>query len=437
MRKSLAFLSALGLLVMFGSAASAAERVIVRASVSQTGGQANGDSLGTSISGTGHFVAFASDASNLVPNDTNGSSDIFVRDLTTNTTKLVSTNSAGTEGNLASSSPAISSDGRWVAFSSYATNLVSGDGNGEPDIFVHDLATGVTKVVSVSSSGELGNNRSLFPSISGDGSRVAFESRASNLVVGDSNNESDVFVHDLSTGATELVSQSSFGVQADTLHDRGSNEASISANGRSIAFTSPAHNLTPNDVNNNYDVFVRDLLTSKTLLVSVNSSGQQGSASGGFVGSPSLSPGGRRVVFESTYVGLVAGDTTGLYAEDIFLHDLRDGTTRLVSVSSSGEQGNNSSDGPSIRRNLVLFQSLANNLVANDTNLGRNIFLHNLSTGQTRAIDVGLSGELASYSFDPSMSADGSDIAFTSYDDDLVPVDTNGYYDIFVSATSS
>jgi Tol biopolymer transport system component len=143
------------------------------------------------------------------------------------------------------------------------------------------------------------------------------------------------------------------------------------------------------------------------------------------------------VVFESNDEGLVDGDTTGLYAEDIFLHDLRNATTQLVSVSSSGEQGNNFSDQPSIRRDLVLFQSAASNLVANDTNTGRNVFVHDLSTGQTRAIDVGSSGELASFSFDPSMSADGSHVAFTSYDGDLVPVDSNGYYDVFVSKPSS
>jgi Tol biopolymer transport system component len=436
MRERLSILPALGLVVMLGSSASAAgQHAIVRVSVSGTGEQANGDSGGTSISGSGRWVAFASAASNLVPNDTNGDSDIFVRDPTTNTTKLVSTNSSGNEGNLPSSTPVISADGRWVAFSSYANNLTRGDVNGEPDIFVHDLSTGETKVVSVSSSGELGNNRSLFPSISGDGSRIAFQSDASNLVSGDSNDESDVFVHDLATGRTELVSQSSFGIQADTLHDRGSSDATISANGRAVAFVSPAHNLTPNDVNHSSDVFVRDLLTNKTVLASVSSSGGQGA--GGFVGAPSLSPGGRRVVFESNDEGLVDGDTTGLSAEDIFLHDLRDGTTQLVSVSSSGEQANNFSDQPSIRRDLVLFQSAASNLVANDTNAGRNIFVHDLSSGETKAIDVGSSGELASFSFDPSMSADGSHVAFTSYDDDLVPVDTNGYYDIFVSQPSS
>ncbi|MEA2506344.1 MAG: hypothetical protein QOH48_962 [Actinomycetota bacterium] len=436
MKKRFSLLSALGLLLTLGSSASAAAQpTIVRVSASETGEQADGDSGGGSISGTGRWVAFASAASNLVPNDTNGCSDIFVRDLTTNTIELVSTNSSGNEGNLPSSTPVISADGRWVAFSSYANNLTTGDRNGEPDIFVRDLTTGETKIVSVSSSGELGNNRSLFPSISGDGSRIAFQSNASNLVSGDSNDESDVFVHDLSTGGTELVSLSTSGIQADTLHDRGSSDASISANGRAVAFVSPAHNLTPNDVNHSSDVFVRDLLTHKTVLASVSSSGGQGT--GGFAAAPSLSPGGRRVVFESNDEGLVDGDTTGLYAEDIFLHDLRNATTQLVSVSSSGEQGNNFSDQPSIRRDLVLFQSAASNLVANDTNTGRNVFVHDLSTGQTRAIDVGSSGELASFSFDPSMSADGSHVAFTSYDGDLVPVDSNGYYDVFVSKPSS
>jgi Tol biopolymer transport system component len=435
MKRALSLLSAVSLFMILSGAALAADPVIVRVSVSGTGGQSNGDSTEPSISGSGRWVAFASDASNLVPNDTNNSSDIFVRDLVTKTTKLVSVNSSGIEGNLPSSSPVISADGRWVAFSSYASNLTSGDLNGVPDIFVHDLSTGATQIVSVSSSGQLGNARSLSPSISGDGSRVAFQSDASNLISRDDNNESDVFVHDRSTGRTELVSQSSSGTQADTLHDRGSQAAAISANGRAVAFVSAAHNLTPNDVNNSPDVFVRNLISDTTRLASVSSSGAQGT--GGFVGTPSLSPGGRRVVFESNDQGLVSGDTTGLDAEDIFLHDLRNGTTQLVSVSSSGQQGNGASDEPSIRRSLVVFQSLANNLVAGDTNTGRNVFVHDLSTGQTRAIDVAPSGELAAVSFNPSMSANGSHIAFTSYDDDLVPVDTNGFFDVFVSKPSS
>jgi Tol biopolymer transport system component len=424
-------LSALALLVSFGSAASAAVSQIVRVSVSATGEQANGDSNGTSTSGTGRWVVFASDASNLVPGDTNGASDIFLRDLRTNTISLVSRSSTGKQGNLASSSPVISADGGWVAFSSYANNLVPGDTNGQPDIFVRNLITGETTVVSLSNSGGLGNNRSLFPSISGDGSRVAFESFASNLVTGDTNGVADVFLRDLSTDKTELISQSSSERQGFAR----SGDASISANGQAVAFDSQSGNFVPNDVNREPDVFVRNLLTGRTVLASVNSSG--GQATGGSSFGPSLSPGGRRVVFQSDASNLVASDTTGTESEDVFLHDLRDGTTQLVSVSSSGAQGDNSSDQPSICGNLVLFQSLADNLVPDDTNGGRNVFIHDLLSGTTTAVDVGLSGNLAPYSYDPSMSANGSRIAFTSFDGDLVPNDTNQRFDTFVATRPS
>jgi Tol biopolymer transport system component len=427
-KKIMSVLSALALFVGLASAASAAGSQNVRVSVSATGEQANGDSDGTSISGTGRWVVFGSDASNLVPGDTNGVSDIFLRDLSTNTITLVSRSSSGQEGNLASSSPVISADGAWVAFSSYANNLVPGDTNGQPDVFVRNLASGETTVVSVNDSGELGNNRSLFPSISGDGSRIAFSSYATNLVPGDSNGAvPDVFLRNLSTGKTQLISQNSAGRQG--LGRSG--DASISANGQAVAFSSLSGNFAPNDVNREPDIFVRNLLTGRTVLASVNSSG--GHATGGVSALPSLSPGGRRVVFQSDASNLVANDATGAGTEDVYLHDLRDGTTRLVSVSSSGAQGDNSSDQASIHGNLVLFQSLADNLIPDDTNSARNIFVHDLLSGTTTVVDVGLSGDLGSYSYDPSMSANGSRIAFTSFDGDLVPNDTNGRFDTFVA----
>ncbi|MDP9235178.1 MAG: hypothetical protein M3P01_11615 [Actinomycetota bacterium] len=412
--------------------ASAATSAIVRVSVSSTGEQSNGATLGVSISGTGRWVAFSSYASNLVPSDTNARSDIFVRDLDTNRTELVSVSSSGTHGNLGSYSPVISTNGRWIAFSSYANNLIPGDRNGEPDVFVHDLTTGTTEVVSISSSGEAGNNGSLLPSISGDGARVAFQSYASNLVAGDSNGVPDVFMRDRTTGNTELVSQSSSNHQGTA---RSGDSLAISGNGSTVAFQSTAHNLVPNDANRAIDIFVRHLDTGKTILASVSSSGGQGL--GGSSTSPSLSPGGERVVFSSFANNLVANDTTGPESQDIFLHDLRDGTTQLASVNSSGEQGNGSSTLASIRRSLVLFQSGATNLVPNDTSTGRDIFVHNLNTGETEAIDVGPSGELGSFSFNPSMSGDGSRIAFASYDGALVPDDTNGFYDAFVRKASN
>ncbi len=175
---------------------------ITRVSVDSAGNQAidrsDIPSLGDpSISADGRFVTFSSKASNLVPGDTNFSQDIFVRDLSTNTTARVSVSGAGNQGNSNSRSPSISGNGRFVAFASDASNLVPGDTNGAQDIFVRDLSTNTNTRVSVSSTGNQANQDCFTPSISADGRFVAFNSSASNLVPGDTNNENDIFVRDL------------------------------------------------------------------------------------------------------------------------------------------------------------------------------------------------------------------------------------------------
>jgi Tol biopolymer transport system component len=192
---------------------------------------------------SGQFVAFASPASNLVAGDTNGVSDIFVRDRLNNLTERVSVASNGAQADGESISPSISQDGRFIAFVSYATNLVPNDTNNAPDIFVHDRQTGQTRRVSVSSSGEQANGPSDSPAISADGAFVAFDSFASNLVPNDTLGERDVFRHRLSNGETIRVSVSSAGVQGNG----PSGGASISSNGQFIAFASRASNLVAND----------------------------------------------------------------------------------------------------------------------------------------------------------------------------------------------
>src|SRR6476661_2534745 len=184
---------------------------ITRVSVDSAGNQANGFSNAYSISANGRFVAFQSQASNLVPGDTNNKNDIFVRDLLTNTTTRVSVDSAGNPGNSPSNYSAISADGRFVAFQSYASNLVPGDTNNKNDIFVRDLSTNTTTRVSVNSAGIQGDENSFNPSISADGRFVAFSSAASNLVPGDTNNKQDIFVRDLSTNTITRVSVDSAG----------------------------------------------------------------------------------------------------------------------------------------------------------------------------------------------------------------------------------
>ena len=204
---------------------------ITRLSVDSAGNQANDSSVNPSISADGRFVAFESNASNIVPGDTNNTSDIFVRDLSTNTTTRVSVDSAGNQANKVSSQPSISANGRFVAFTSEASNLVPGDTNNVADIFVRDLLTNTTTRVSVDSAGNQGNLVSSDPSISANGRFVAFQSQGSNVVPGDTNNTNDIFVRDLLTNTTTRVSVDSAGNQANSF----SQDASISADGRCVA----------------------------------------------------------------------------------------------------------------------------------------------------------------------------------------------------------
>ncbi|WP_445304879.1 TolB family protein, partial [Microcoleus sp. Pol17C2] len=248
---------------------------INRVSVDSAGDQAIRLSVGSSISADGRLVAFAYGTS-LVPADASGSGDIFVRDLSTNTTTPVSVDSAGNRaigvGFFPSSlSPSISADGRFVAFESNATNLVPGDTNSYRAIFARDLSTNTTTLVSVDSAGNRGNNYSLSPSISADGRFVAFYSNASNLVPGDNYNF-DIFVRDTLANTTTGVSVDSAGDRGN----RDSYSPSISADGRFVAFESDATNLVPGDTNNGRDIFVRDTLANTTTGVSVDSAGDRG-----------------------------------------------------------------------------------------------------------------------------------------------------------------
>jgi Tol biopolymer transport system component len=230
---------------------------VERVSVGATGPEPNGASSEPSVSADGNWFVFTSSASNLVANDTNGVPDVFVRGLTDKNVVRVSVSSSGEQANAVSGVGVISGDGHKVAFWSNATNLVAGDTNGVGDVFVHDLSSHETVRVSVSSSGEQGNEISSTPAISGDGRLVAFVSRATNLVPGDvafpgDTNYNDVFVHDLVTGTTVRLSAAPGGGRANG----DSTAPAISANGRVVTFVSTAPNLVLGDTNGHADVFV-------------------------------------------------------------------------------------------------------------------------------------------------------------------------------------
>ena len=397
--------------------------------MSSAGAQGNDQSRDPAISSRGRYVAFGSDASNLVPGDTNDTRDVFVRDRKLGTTRRVSVSSTGAQGNsLSFGLPVISPDGRYVSFGSDASNLVPGDTNGSADVFVRDRRLGTTRRVSVSSTGAQGNGPVSFgaPAISPDGRYVSFGSDASNLVPGDTNGSADVFVRDRRLGTTRRVSVSSTGRQGTS----GSFGPVISSAGRYVAFSSDAANLVPGDTNDSVDVFVRDRRLGITRRVSVSSSGAQGdSESFG----PVISAAGRYVAFSSDAANLVPGDTNA--AQDVFVRDRELGTTRRVSVSSSGAQGTSVSFDPAISAagRYVAFSSDAANLVPGDTAGTVDVFVRDRELGTTRRVSVSSTGAQGTkISFEPAISSAGRYVAFSSAASNLVPGDTNASVDVFV-----
>jgi len=263
----------------------------------------NADSRSAVISTDGAWVAFDSEASDLVSDDTNASSDVFVADRATGDLELVSVSSGGELGNALSEEAGLSGDGRYVVFRSNASNLVAGDTNDTGDIFLHDRLTGTTVRVSVSSSGGQANGASSGAYISADGRYVAFYSEATNLVSGDTNHKNDIFVHDMLTGTTKRVSVRASSTQANS----DSFLPVLSANGRYVAFFSYASNLVSGDTNKRADVFVRDLTTKVTSRVSVTSSERQYAKSDSRYAS--ISADGRYVAFQSGPTGTTDGQT--------------------------------------------------------------------------------------------------------------------------------
>jgi Tol biopolymer transport system component len=409
---------------------------ISRVSVDSNGTQGNNGSLDPSISADGRYIAFRSFANNLVSGDTNNTSDIFVYDTVANTTRIVSVDDNGTQGNDDSSRPSISADGRYVAFVSYASNLVSGDTNYTSDIFVYDTVANTTRIVSVATDGTQGDRDSLTPSISADGRYVAFGSYASTLVSGDTNNVNDTFVYDTVVNTTRIVSVATDGTQGN----KDSGTPSISADGRYVAFVSDASNLVSGDTNNTSDIFVYDTVANTTRIVSVATDGTQGNDDSS---RPSISADGRYVAFNSYASNLVSGDTNN--ANDIFVYDTVANTTRIVSVDDNGTQGNDSSSRPSISADgrYVAFNSNASNLVSGDTNNANDIFVYDTVANTTSRVSVDSNGTLGNsfpydpFSYKPSLSADGRYVAFDSDASNLVSDDTNGDYDIFVYDSSA
>ena len=395
----------------------------LRASVSSAGAQANADCFDPSLSADGRHVAFYSLSTTLVAGETGVVFDVFVRDVASGTTVRASTGLGGALGDDRSWFPSISADGRYVAFESRATNLVAGDANQQTDVFVRDLLLGTTVRASAGAGGEA-NGSSFDPAISADGRYVAFDSTATNLVAGDTNGVRDVFVRDLVAGTTERVSVATGGAQAG-----GGSKAAISGDGRFVAFESDAADLLPGDSNGHADVFVHDRQTGTTERVNLSSAGVEADD---YSQNAAISADGRFVAFESAATALVAGDSNG--HADVFLRDRTNATTERVSVGPGGAEPDQPSFAPAISADgrHVAYWSYASNLVAADTNANADVFLRDRLTGSTvRASVPDAGGQANGFSEDPAVSSDGRFVAFSSEAPNLVAGDTNNRADVF------
>ncbi len=402
-------------------------------SVSSSGEQANSGNPDASsqeppaVSVHGRYVAFSSVATNLVAGDSNGVRDVFLRDRKTGTTRRISVSSQGEQANAVSFSPSISANGRYIAFSSNATNLVKRDTNATQDVFVYDRTRETTVRVSVRNDGGQANRGGSEPAISADGQHVAFISRSTNLVSGDTRYEQEIFVRDLDSKATELVTAATDGGEANSESTR----PSISGDGRYVAFGSAADNLIANDPDGpSRNVFIRDRMTGTTRITAPYLSNVGTDyvwiAAGDW---PSISADGRYVAYSAN-----AEDADGVLTGQVYLYDQVDDTTVRISQTPAGKRGNDFSAAASISADGsdVAFDSTATNLVAGDTST-EDVYRWDRLTGDIQRISVntaGVAGDDGSRA--AGISGDGLHVGFVSWATKLVPGDTNGVLDIFV-----
>ncbi|MET0499045.1 MAG: malectin domain-containing carbohydrate-binding protein [Steroidobacteraceae bacterium] len=376
-------------------------------------GRSAGQSF-SSISADGRYVAFEI------------SGRIFIGDRQASTSAMIPLGNSVTGGGDSKTDRSLSADGRYTAFASPA-KLVAGTSDGlYPDVFVQDAQTHIIEVASVGRDGEPANAESFYPAINASGRYVAFASFASNLVgPGNLDYISDIYLRDRDTRSTELISVNTSGGEGDGT----SWYAAISADGRFVAFASEADNLVSGDTNQMFDVFVRDRRLGTTRRVSVSSTGEQ--SNGDSIGL-AISADGRYVAFDSWASNLVANDTNG--GTDVFVHDLQTGSTVRASVTDSAAQATGQSFGPSISANgrYLAFSTSAANLVDGASGASLQVVVRDLVSRSTEAIGIGPDGgRIAAGTMEPSISADGRYVAFTSLDD-LLPDGCHCIESIFV-----
>ncbi|MFM9557653.1 MULTISPECIES: TolB family protein [Streptomyces] len=432
-----------------------------RISVTAEGSQANDYSDVGGISANGRYVAFDSSATNLVAGDTNGFSDIFVKDLRTGTIERVNVADDGTQADNETTTYSLSANGRYVAFTSYADNLAPGDTPDAQDVFVHDRLTGRTELLV-----EAGTTwaQTYEPSISANGRYVAFTSSRSDLVEGDTNDRGDVFVRDRWRKTTERISVADDGSQTSGF----SEGAAISWDGTRIAFrtqflldggeeegtrpealgtsgtsgTSEASGISQTSATSEvkrpqaFLFYVRDTRTGRTVQAAHTRDG----VSVAVRGEIGLSPDGRYALYASEWGGIVPDDTND--KRDVFAKDLSTGATRRLTLAQDGSEPNDHSAGQVNQRGpalsadnrRVVFTSSAGNLVPGDTNGDADAFVRDLVTGEVQRLNVtrdGAQSDTAQRS-SPLVDAFGRTVAFGSAENDLVPGDTNETGDVFV-----
>lgn len=401
------------------SASSLSTTTLVSGGIDGKGGNNSSYQHLKTLSHDGRIAVYTSDASNIVPNDTNDDSDVFAYDRLTKKTELISASSAGIPANDMSAGPTISADGRFVAFVTYADNILPKlDGCKQSwcgYMIVHDRVTGKKVFANLDSDGKpLDIHNPYWNTISGDGRSVIFSTEV--MLPGDMNDEPDTYIHNLQTGTTQLVAADNYG---HTGPDGGYGYSS-SADGRYVVFDSWSQ-MTPEDTNTSADVYLRDTLLSKTSLLSprLNNEEQWQSAFDAYI-----SDDGKWVAFLSSASNLVPGDTNR--KRDVFLRDLQHNTIKRISDANNGEQSDEYADGPSLSSDgrFIVYSSYAENLVPNDTNHRQDIFLYDKSIGLTRRVNrASADGKptTTGHSGNGVISGDGKAILFVSDDPGLTP----------------
>ena len=428
--------AAMGLAAPAGDAAQYDTTLVSRAT-GTTGVPSNGASTSAAMAHGGRAVTFTTQ-SNLDTEDNDVANDVYRRELATATTTLVSraTGASGAKGNSDSREQSSSDDGRYIAFSSTATNLVPADTDPGRDVYIRDLRTFTTTLVSRGSgaAGGRGNGSSGDPSVSADGQVVVFSSSATNLDPADTSSGQDIYVHDLRTSTTRLVSRATgmAGVHANaTSVDKG-----VSDDGRFVVFASTSTNLDPADASADNDIYVRDLQSLTTTLVS-RASGIAGEKANASSAVPAITAHGSLVTFRSTATNLDAADSDSV--DDVYVRDLQANTTRLVSRATgiAGAKGNGQTtlDSVSADGRYAIFDSTSSNLDPDDSDTALDVFVRDLQTNTTTLVSraTGAGGAKANAAARAgSLSGDGRYVAFKSSATNLDPADGNSQMDIFV-----